>query len=305
MALSYSEISAITEKYFVPKLIDNIFTSNILLQRARKKWMKKEDGGERIMVPVMYATTSASGWYSGADTLDTTANDQITSAEFEWKQAYANITITRLDELKNSGKRAAVNFVKSKVQVAEKTLADNIGTGLYNLGTDSDAIVGLRLAVDSTGTYGGISRTDYSWWASQEDSSTTALSISALEALYGDCTIGNDMPSVIVTTQDVFDDYFNLLQPQQRFQDSKTANAGFNNLLFRGTPVVVDQKCPASHLFMLNENYLSLCVHSKEDFRFEPFQKPLNQNVSSAKVYFAGALTGSNCRMQGKMNALA
>ena len=305
MALTYGEISAITEKYFISKMIDNIFTSNVLLQRARKKWMKKEDGGERIMVPVMYATTTASGWFSGTDTLDTTANDQITSAEFEWKQAYANITITRLDELKNSGKRAAVNFVKSKVQVAEKTLADNIGTGLYNSGTDSDAIVGLRLAVDSTGTYGGIARASYSWWAAQEDSTTTALSISAMESMYGDCTIGNDMPSVIVTTQDIFDDYFNLLQPQQRFQDSKTANAGFNNLLFRGTAVVVDNKCPANHMFMLNENYLSLVVHSKENFRFEPFQKPLNQNVSSAKVYFAGALTGSNCRMQGKMNALA
>jgi len=304
MALTYGEISAITEKYFIPKLVDNIFTSNVLLQRARKKFMQTQDGGERIMCPVMYATTSASDWYSGADTLDITANDQITSAEFEWKQAYANITITRLDDLKNSGKLATVNFVKSKVQVAEKTLADKIGTGLYNLGTDADAIVGLRLAIDSTGTYGGIDRSTYTWWASQEDSSTTALSLSAMQALYGDCTIGNDKPSVIVTTQDIFDDYFALLQPQQRFQDSNTANAGFNNLLFRGVPIVVDNKCPASHMFMLNEDYLKLYIHTKENFRFEPFQKPLNQNVSSAKIYFAGALTSSNCRMQGKMNAL-
>ena len=305
MALTYGEISAITEKYFMPKLVDNIFTSNVLLQRARKKWMKKQDGGERIMVPVMYATTSASGWYSGADTLDTTANDQITSAEFLWKQAYSSITISRIDELKNSGKSAMINFVKSKVQVAEKTLANNIGTGLYNAGTDADAIVGLQLAVDSTGTYGGISRTDYSWWAAQEDSTTTALSISGMESLYGDCTIGNDKPSILVSDQDIFDDFFDILQPQQRFQDSKTADAGFTNLLFRGTPFVVDNKCPASHLFMLNEDYLSLCIHSKEDFRFEPFQKPLDQNVSSAKIYFAGALTCSNCRMQGKMNAIA
>ena len=118
MALNYSELSAITEKYYMPKLIDNVFESNVLLSRARSKWMKKADGGTSIVVPVVYATTTASGWYTGAETLDTTANDQITAAEFDWKQAYANITITRSDELKHSGKAQSVNFVKSKIQIA-------------------------------------------------------------------------------------------------------------------------------------------------------------------------------------------
>lgn len=306
MALTYGEISSTTHKYFMPKLIDNIFTSNTLLMRARsKKWLTTKDGGERIMVPVMYAVTSAAGWYSGSDTLTTTANDQITAAEFEWKQAYANITITRLDQLKNSGASQVINFVKAKVQVAEKTLSDNIGTAIYNIGTDADAIVGLRLAVDSAGTYGGIDRSSYTWWAAQEDGTTSALSLTAMEDTYGDCSIGNDKPTVLVSDQDIFDDYLALLQPQQRFQDSKTADAGFSNLLFRGTPYIVDNKCPASHLFFLNEDYLSLCVHKDENFRFEPFIKPTNQNVATAKIYFAGALACSNCRMQGKMNNLS
>ena len=37
MALTYGEISAITQKYYVPKLVDNIFDSNALLQRMKKK----------------------------------------------------------------------------------------------------------------------------------------------------------------------------------------------------------------------------------------------------------------------------
>ena len=57
MALTYGDVSAITEKYFVPKLIDNIFASNALLQRAKNKWYDRVEGGEKCLVPVMYAVT--------------------------------------------------------------------------------------------------------------------------------------------------------------------------------------------------------------------------------------------------------
>lgn len=306
MALTYGEISAITEKYFYPKLVDNIFTSNTLLQRARKKgWYETVDGGERVLMPVAYATTTASDWYAGSDTLDTTANDQITAAEFEWKFLFANITINRADELKNSGKQRIINFVRSKVQLAEKTLADNLGTGLYNAGTTANAIIGLRLAVDSAGTYAGLNRTTYSWWSAQEDSTTTALSLSTMQALYGDCTVGTAKPTVITADQDYFDDYWALLQPQQRFTNDETAKGGFQNLLFNGTEFIVDNHSPASNLFMLNEDYLCFKVHKDENFRFEPFIKPTNQNVSTAKIYWAGVLGCNNPRLQGKFSNLS
>lgn len=306
MALTYNEISAITEKYFHPKLVDNIFTSNTLLSRAKSKgWLQTIDGGEKIIIPVAYATTTAGGPYSGSESLNTSNNDQITAAEFDLKYYYANITITRANELQNSGKARMVDLVKSKVQLAEKTLSDTLGTDLYNVGTTANRLVGLRLGVDSTGTYGGIARATYSWWAAQEDSTTTALSIGTIQSLIGDCTQGSSRPTLITTTQDIFDDLFGLLQPQQRYTDSKTADAGFQNLLFAGIPVIVDNHCPASHMFAINEDYIHLLVHKDENFRFEPFVKPINQNVSCAKVYFAGALAISNCRMLGKLGAIA
>jgi hypothetical protein len=303
MALTYSEISAITQKYFIPKLVDNIFASNALLARMKSK-VRKADGGESIMVPLAYATTTAAGWYSGMDTLTTTSNDQFTSAEFQYRQAYANITISRMDELKNSGKEQIVNFVKSKVQMAEKTLADNLGTGLYNAGTTTNAIEGLHLVTDVTGTYGGIAKATYSWWQAKQDTSTTALTIAALRGLVGDCTVDSDGPTAITCLQDYYDDLYGLLQPQQRFTDTETANGGFKNILFEGIPVIVDSHATSAHMYLLNEKYLELVVHKDEDFRFEPFTKPINQNASSAKVYWAGNLTCSNCRMQGTFTAL-
>jgi hypothetical protein len=56
---------------------------------------------------------------------------------------------------------------------------------------------------------------------------------------------------------------------------------------------------------MLNEEYIKLYVHSKRDFKMEPFIKPTNQDVACAKIYWAGILACSNCRMNGKIDAIA
>jgi hypothetical protein len=305
MALSYDQISAITEKAFVKKLADNIFDSNPLTARLKKKSLELMDGGTSIIQPLNYALTTAAGWYSGAETLSTTDNEVITAAEYSWKQFYANISVSRIDELKNSGDKAILNFVKEKVKIAEKTMVDSLGTGVYSDGTDSKSIVGLRDIVAADQTVGGISQSTYSWWAAQVDPSTTTLTMSALQSLFNLCSIGSDMPTVGATTRAIYNLYYALLQPQQRFMDSETAKGGFQNVMFNGIPIIADSKCPSSHLFLLNENYLHLYVHKDENMRFEPFQKPINQNVKVAKIYWAGAFGSSNNRLQGKLSAIA
>ena len=305
MALTYDQISAITERKFIPKMIDNIFDSDVILQRAKKKgWYEKLDGGTTVIYPLNYALTTAAGWYSGADTLSTTDNDQFTGAEYSWKQEYANITISRLDELKNSGDAQILNFVKQKTQVAEKTMIDIMGDGIYSAGTNAKSIVGLRSICGTANTVGGISQTTYSWWASQVDSTTTTLTMAALQTMFSNLSINNDQPSLLIGGRARYNSYYALLQPQQRFQDAESAKGGFSSLMFNGVPFVVGAKVPSAHLFMLNENYLHLAAHKDEDMRFEPFQKPVNQNVKVAKVYWMGVFASDNNRMQGKFSAL-
>lgn len=301
---SYDQVSAITEKKFIPKLVDNIFDSNPLLRRAREKFLMKLSGGERILQPLNYATVSSSGWYAGSDTLSTADNDIITSAEYLWKQIYANISINRIDELKNSGDSQIISLVKSKVQIAEKTMADTIGTGLYNDGTTSNAIIGLRDIVATDQTVGGISQSSNSWWQGQVDSSTSTLTIAALNSQFTACSVDSDVPTVIMATRANYDRLYVLLQANQRFVDADTARGGFMSLMFNGVPVIPDSKVPANHMFLLNEKYLHLYMHKDEDFRFEPFMKPINQNVKVAKIFSALAFGSSNNRLHGKLSAL-
>lgn len=303
--LTWDQVSGITEKKFIKKLYDNVFDSNPLAKRLKEKSYEKLDGGTSVMVPLNYAQTTASGWYTGADTLSTSDNENITAAEYSWKQLYANITITRADELKNSGDAAKVKLVKSKVEIAEKTMMDLMGTALYNDGSTVNAPIGLRAIVAASNTVGGISQTTNSWWQAQVDSSTTTFSIAALQTQFNACSVDSEQPTVIMATRANYNRYYGQLQPQQRFMDSETAKGGFSSLMFNGVPFIADSHCPANHIFLLNEKQLLLAVHKDEDMRFSPFQKPIAQNVKVAQIFWMGCLGSSNNRLHGKLSAVA
>jgi hypothetical protein len=305
MALDYNQLSATTHKHFVKKLVDNVFDSDPWLQRMKKKdGYKKLSGGSSVVLPLSYARTSAAGWYSGADTLSTTDNEQITAAEYQWKQFYVNISISRDEELKNSGPEQIIDMVKSKTKIAEDTLIDYLGDGLYSAGTDPKSIVGTRVLLATSGTIGGIPATDYSWWRAQVDSSTTTLTMAAMQTVFNNCSINNKTPTVGLATRANYNRYYALLQPQQRFVDGDTAKGGFQNLMFNGIPIIVGSKVPTGHLIFANESHLNLFVHKDEDMRFRPFQEPVNQNVKTAKIFWMGAFGSDNLRMSGALTAL-
>lgn len=304
MALTYDQLSGITEKYFVPKLQDNIFDSNPYFKRIKSRSLDVIDGGTSIMQPLEYALNGAGGWYTGADTLDTSDTQIITAADYSWKQLYENISILRIEELKNSGDAAKISLVKSKMKNAEKSAMDRLGTGIYSAGTDSKSIIGLRVFCSTSNTVGGISQTDYSWWASNVDSTTTTMTMAALQAQYNEAVVDDMAPTVALTTRSLFNSYYGLLQPQQRFVDQEAAKGGFSSLMFNGIPVLPDSHAPSGHFFFINEDVVRLKVHKDENFRYAKFVEPSDQNVQIGKIYFAGAFVSGNNRLLAALTAL-
>lgn len=305
MALSIDQLNAVTEKYYVKKLRDNIFDSNPLIKKLMESGSYKSvPGGQSISEQLNYAQTTASGWYQGADTLNTTDNENITAAEFDWCSAYAGVTITDEDELKNSGDAQILNLLKSKMQIAEKTLKDILGTGVFSSGSTPKSIVGLAAIIGTSNTIGGISQTDNAWWQGQVDSTTTTNTISAMNAVYQDCSIDSEKPDMLVGTRSTYNSYYALLQPQQRFQDEQTAKGGFQNLMFNGAPFVHDSHTPSGNILHLNLAHLHLYYHPERNISFEKFQKPIGQQVKVSRFLWMGALGCSNIRLQGKQSAL-
>lgn len=300
------QIQSVSRRFFLPRLYDNVFLGNPMLRRAKTKgWKRSADGGEKVIMPLEYAEQGNSDWYNGADTLNVSDSDTFTAAELDWKQLYAPVTVSRRDELKNMGKAQVVDFVKSKMKNAEKTMKKKLSVGIYSDGsTDPDSIVGLRSWIGVANSPGGISQSANSWYQGQVDSTTTTLTISALQTQFNAASEDDEQPSVAVGTKAVFNSYYALLQPQQRFTDGDTAKGGFTSLMFNGIPFISDTNVPSSHLIMANEDHLHLICHRDEDMRMTDFDEPINQNVKVAKIYWMGVLGSTNNRYHALFSAL-
>lgn len=301
--ISWNNVNTLTERIALPRITDQIFRSNVLTNKLYKNGTKLS-GGAFIVQNLAYAE-GPGGSFEGMEAHDVSERDQFAPAIFNWKHYYVSITVRRADELKNSGKAALGKLLMNKMKIAEKTMRNLLAQGIYSDGGSSKDITGLRAMVATTAVYGNISKTTNAFWRSQVDSTTTTLSINSMRTMMGQCTEDTDTPDLMVCPQAVYDIYYGLLQPQQRFASESMAKGGFTSIMFEGRPLAVDSHCPAGFLYFLNTDYIDFVSHEDENMRFEPFKRPFRQAGRSAFIYWFGNLTGSNCRFQGVMNAIA
>jgi len=156
MALNYDYLTATTQKYFVPKVVDNIYNSSAVFQTLLMDGKIREyrKGGERIVEPLRYEKMTAGGKYSNWDTFSVVPPDNITGADYLWSSYYSTIAISGDDEDKNMGESQVVNLLSERTKEAEDYLKDILSADLFE-GTASDEFQGLNLAV-AQGTYAGI-----------------------------------------------------------------------------------------------------------------------------------------------------
>jgi hypothetical protein len=267
----------------------------------------KYRGGEQIKFPIVYAT-GRGGSYSGYDTFDVRPKDQITAGILSWKFYEEPIVYSGEEMVKNSGKDAILDLIDAKKQIAELNILNNLGTGLFSDGTGNSSkdLTGARAFLSTSSTYAGIAVADFSNWVAQIDSTTNTLTLNALQKQYGAQTVGNDKPTLIISNQSCYDKYWSLLLPHQRFNDIKLASAGFDSILFNSVPWVVDSHSPGTgygtadnYIIFLNEKYVSMYIQQEQNFKLDPFQKPVNQNVYVGHILYAGNVVCTNRRMQG------
>lgn len=301
-SIDWNNVNTFTGRRMLPRTVDNIFRSNVLMMKLWKKGTKL-DGGAYIVQGLVYAE-GPGGAFEGMEPHDVTESEIATAAVYNWKHYYASVTIRRMDELKNQGRAAFGRILSTKMQTAEKTLRNLLGQGIYSDGSFAKAITGLRAMVTNNTVYGNIDKTLNAWWQSQIDATSTLANLAAnttlsiFRTLIGRATEDADTPDLITTTQTIYNTLYGLLPPLQRFGSGAMADAGFRSLLFEGRPVVVDSHCPAGYAYFLNTDYIDFISHEDENFRWEPFQKPYNQAGRTGIIYWAGNLSGSNCRFQ-------
>lgn len=311
-----SEIVTTTIRNRSRKLADNVSNNNALLMRLKERGnMRPVSGGEKIIQELEYAENSTYKRYSGYEVLNISPSDVLTGAEFEWKQVAVAVSISGLEQLKNSGKEKMIDLLEARIKNAERTFMNNMSTDIYSDGTADGGkqIGGLQLLVADagTGTVGGINSSTYTFWQnnfydfSAETVTPSASTIqTAMNTLYLETSRGADKVDLIVADNTYFRYYWESLQANQRFTNEKLGAAGFDNLKFMGADVVFDGgqggACPSSHMYFLNTNYIHYRPHRDRNIvPLDPDRFAVNQDAMVKLIGWAGNMTVSNRALQG------
>ena len=267
---NFDAILSTTLKHYTPQLEDNIFSNVTLLYWLREAdHIEKVSGRQSIVEPLLYAVNGTTGSYSGYDSVSTTPQEGISAAVYDWKQYAVSVAISGKEERQNSSKEQIISLIKAKIDQAEMSAIDAMNIMFYGDGTGNSSKDWNGLAnlvkTDGTGTVGGINAATDTWWKNKFDSTTEALSLSRMSNIFNQCSKGKIKPEFVLTSQTLYEKYEGLLQPQLRYQSSKEADAGFENLLYKSAPVMWDEDASTvvtGPMYFLNSKFLKLKVHT-------------------------------------------
>lgn len=311
-----SDIIATTIESRSKTIADNVTKNNVILAKMSMGGrVKTVSGGTKIYQELSFAENGNAGWYSGYDLLPVAAQDVLSAAEFEFKQAACPVTISGLEMLQNSGKEQMIDLLEERIGVSESTMANLCAEGIYSDGTANGGkeITGLDLAVPTTpttGTYGGISRDTYTFWRSYYDATTVSAANvgTLLNAAWASLVRGADRPDLIVMDSLYWAFYVAALQAQQRFMSPETGALGFPTLKFMDADVALDGGiggfATTSTCYMLNTKYLHYRPHAQRNMvPLSPNRRyAVNQDAEVQILAWAGNLTSSGSQFQGRLN---
>ena len=337
---SITDIIATTIQNRSGVLADNVTNNNALLRRLKAKGnVRPFGGGNVILEEIMYADAALINVnsYSGYEMINISANSPISAASFNITQYAGAITMSGLEMLQNSSKEAIIDLMEGRVKVAEAEMQNRIDYDVYQDGTGNGGknITGLALAVPddpTTGTYGGIPRSSYTFWRSQYYRGVTdgGAAVSAaniqqyMTTLALRCVRGNNKPDLWVGDATYFGFYLNSLQAIQRISSADgdaTAGAGFPALKFYGgdmaadvvmgggisgavSPTQLTSGATAAHMWALNTDYIFFRPH--RDRNFVPIggeRQSVNQDAVVKLIGWAGNVTSSGPQFCGVLIA--
>ncbi len=285
------QLNAATKVYWLrTEPVDILHKGSALLWKlmgnafSRDNWEVKPsetvDGGTMIKVPLEYQGSHRGG-YGPQTVIDTSKKALLDAARFRWAGAHASNALNLDDKIMNSGEEAAINlsktYVKSVLKAVRVQMAEDV---LRNTSSDTAPddrrINGLGDLFNTTSAteYGSIAENNMSSWKANVVTTSEAISFEVMQKIFRQPGFGSHrgaLPNFCITTTALRDGYERSLHPQQVYYSDDMIEAGWDNIMHKGAPIVADtyydDNC-SGYLDALNLEYLHLRSH--QSFNFTP-----------------------------------
>jgi hypothetical protein len=320
--VSFGDLASTTINFFSSAIADNLTNQNALFSALNESGnVMPYDGGLEIQEVMDYAANGNVNSYSGADPLSIAQQETFTSALFS-PANYAGSVIWTGEEMRaNAGDAAKHNLLKARIKNVSRSMLNRLNQDLYLDGTGNGGknLTGLAAAIplaNTAGIYGGINRNLWPFWQNQKFQATvdgtgvvTAASpgpiLLYLDNLMLKCSRQNDKPDLIICDDATYSIINAALQTNQRFASSKSADAGFEEISYKGVRIRRDSAASgasAGQLYMINTKFLHLRPHRSAQFVDLPEKASLNQDAVVRTMIWAGNLTCSGQKFQGRFS---
>jgi hypothetical protein len=282
----YNELTYVTRRAFIPKLVVQIYNSTPLMAALIANSQQASGGVSSVTVPVQGSQFVNAQWsdYSGSFAQPSVQQGAF-NAEFDLKLMIAPVPFLGMEGAVQQD-AAIIPLIEARMNDATNVMMDAMATALYTNTTNTQQFIGLPAAVSNSGTYGNINRSTYSWWQSKQYSAgnVNPTRQNILQYISGTVKNGAEVPSFGVCgfgtwtllAQDYVGQEQYVITPGHGFDsDANGPQAAFRALMVAGVPIYPDPYCPEGTVYFLNSNYLSLYIHEQGSFVFTGFESTL------------------------------
>lgn len=306
---------------------DLVSNSNALLATLKMKDLWQPYSGPTIRETLVYAKTGSGVWYNGFDPLNPVPAEIVNDAVFTPKMAAVAVVLSNEEILNNSGSGQIRDVMVTHIQAAENELEDLVDVALQGDGTDfgGKTIGGLKLAIPtnvSSGSYGGIPRSNVVWQTSTFDANSFATGIGTqvsantirpfLNTIMTKRSRGKRGADLLLMSAEHYAAYDAATVAIQRINDeTNLGKLGFQTLKYFGAgrqaTIVQDggigSNMPSNTTYGIDTASLRVRYHPERNFaKLAPGVglTPINQDAVIQYIGFMGELTMVNPLHQWK-----
>ena len=285
----YTELTYVTRRAFIPKLVVQLYNSTPLLAALIANSQQASGGVSSVTVPVQGAQFVNAQWsdYSGSFAQPSVQQGAY-NAEFNLKLMITPVPFLGMEGAVQQD-AAIIPLIEARMNDATNVMMDAMATSLYNNTTNTQQFIGLPGAIDdgtNLQTYGNINRSTYTWWKSKvyNAGNVNPTRQNILQYISGTVKNGAEVPSFGVCgfgtwtllAQDFVGQEQYTITPGSAFDgDNNGPQAAFRALMVAGVPIYPDPYCPEGVVYFVNTNYLNLYIHEQGSFVFTGFESTL------------------------------